>query len=228
MTTILEKMRNRVRGNEDIKTFNFDWPTNDTVQLRLKDVLESEVDEKYYLSEEKTAKLTVQLEERIGIQIKETEPNKIAGIYGSSQAGSVWDKNGMSPTLKTNSGGYSEPIITEDSPTGSIKIVGNPSNTGHGNMNVHDPTGISPTVTARDYKGAKLVAEGLPIREESEAIRIRKLTPLEYWRLQGFTDEQHNAVEASGISNSQRYKMAGNAVTVNVIEAIGTRLLPYL
>ena len=59
-------------------------------------------------------------------------------------------------------------------------------------------------------------------------LRIRKLTPLECWRLQGFTDEQHNAVEAAGISNSQRYKQAGNAVTVNVIEAIGTRLLPYL
>src|SRR5699024_4713768 len=59
-------------------------------------------------------------------------------------------------------------------------------------------------------------------------LKIRKLTPLECWRLQGFTDEQHNAVESAGISNSQRYKQAGNAVTVNVIEAIGERLITYL
>src|SRR5699024_557140 len=166
--TVVPKGKRRISGYEDVKTFNFDWPTNDTVEKRLVDVLESEVDEKFYLSEEKTSQLILRLDERIGIQIKETEPNKIAGIYGSSQAGSVWDKNGMSPTLKTNSGGYSEPIITENSPAGSIKIVGNPSNTGHGNMDVHDPSGISPTITARDYKGAKLVAEGLPIREATK------------------------------------------------------------
>lgn len=63
---------------------------------------------------------------------------------------------------------------------------------------------------------------------ERPHLRIRKLTPKECWRLQGFTDEQHDAVEAVGISNSQRYKQAGNAVTVNVITALGERLLPYL
>ena len=89
------------------------------------------------------------------------------------------------------------------------------------NMKI-DSSGLSPTLTTRP-EGFKTAI--LPI---TETLRIRKLTPLECWRLQGFTDEQHNAVEASGISNSQRYKQAGNAVTVNVIEAIGTRLLPYL
>src|SRR5699024_7440900 len=85
-----------------------------------------------------------------------------------------------------------------------------------------DNSGVSPTITTRP-EGFKTAI--LPI---TKTLRIRKLTPKECWRLQGFTDEQHNAVEASGISNSQRYKQAGNAVTVNVIEAIGTRLLPYL
>ena len=50
--------------------------------------------------------------------------------------------------------------------------------------------------------------------------RIRKLTPLECWRLQGFPDEAHEAVKAHGISNTQRYKQAGNAVTVNVVESV--------
>ena len=51
--------------------------------------------------------------------------------------------------------------------------------------------------------------------------RIRKLTPRECWRLQGFTDEQFDKARATGLSNSRFYKMAGNAVTVNVISAIG-------
>ena len=51
--------------------------------------------------------------------------------------------------------------------------------------------------------------------------RIRKLTPRECWRLQGFTDEQFNKVKSTGLSDSRLYKMAGNAVTVNVISEIG-------
>ena len=50
---------------------------------------------------------------------------------------------------------------------------------------------------------------------------IRKLTPRECWRLQGFTDEQFDKVQAVGISNAQLYKQAGNAVTVTVIEELG-------
>lgn len=57
--------------------------------------------------------------------------------------------------------------------------------------------------------------------------RIRRLMPIECWRLQGFSDEQFNKVAAAGISDAQLYKMAGNAVTVNVIEAIGRRLLEF-
>ncbi|MDE6103670.1 MAG: DNA (cytosine-5-)-methyltransferase [Oscillospiraceae bacterium] len=56
---------------------------------------------------------------------------------------------------------------------------------------------------------------------------IRRLMPLECWRLQGFTDEQFNKVAATGMSDAQLYKQAGNAVTVNVIEAIGRNLLEF-
>ena len=51
--------------------------------------------------------------------------------------------------------------------------------------------------------------------------RIRKLTPRECWRLQGFTNDQFNKAKATGLSDSRLYKMAGNAVTVNVISEIG-------
>lgn len=330
---VVAKGKKRISGYDDVKTFNFDFPKNETVTKRLVDVLEDAVDEKYYLDEDKTSKLVV-------------------GLKGSNS---------------------------------DVKVVGNASRTSYNSHNIHDPEGISPTIAARDYKGAKMVAEGLPqvlspkrneygkaIRRKYESgeleesrhnmtdlvprtdgisntlttvlkdnwlaenlpelkikeatkkgfsvayegdavnisfpssntrrgrvgkdgqaqtleasgvnqgvvlpaigasrgrnienpsdrtpgndveqrleinrggtsntltsvqkdnyvveppLRIRKLTPLECWRLQGFTDEQHNAVEAAGVSNSQRYKQAGNAVTVNVIEAIGTRLLPYI
>lgn len=55
-------------------------------------------------------------------------------------------------------------------------------------------------------------------------VRIRKLTPKECWRLQGFTDEQfEKAAEVN--SNTQLYKQAGNAVTVNVVEEIGKHIV---
>ena len=55
-------------------------------------------------------------------------------------------------------------------------------------------------------------------------VRIRRLTPRECWRLQGFPDEYFDKAKAAGISDSQLFKMAGNAVTVNVARAIGERL----
>ena len=57
--------------------------------------------------------------------------------------------------------------------------------------------------------------------------RIRRLMPIESWRLQGFTKEQFYKVQALGISDSQLYKLAGNAVTVNVVEAIARNLLRF-
>ena len=51
-------------------------------------------------------------------------------------------------------------------------------------------------------------------------LRIRKLTPLEYWRLMGFDDSDFYKVKESGISNTQLYRQAGNSIAVNVAEAI--------
>lgn len=53
--------------------------------------------------------------------------------------------------------------------------------------------------------------------------RIRRLTPRECFRLQGFNEEQIDRILAI-TSDSQAYKQAGNCVTVNVIEAIGKRI----
>ena len=50
---------------------------------------------------------------------------------------------------------------------------------------------------------------------------IRRLMPIECWRLQGFTDDQFHKAQATGIKDGKLYKMAGNAVSVPVISAIG-------
>jgi DNA (cytosine-5)-methyltransferase 1 len=55
--------------------------------------------------------------------------------------------------------------------------------------------------------------------------RIRKLTPLECWRLQAFSDEDFKKAKEVGISDSQLYKQAGNSITVTVLEAIFKKLL---
>lgn len=54
---------------------------------------------------------------------------------------------------------------------------------------------------------------------------IRRLMPIECWRLQGFTDEQFNKVKATRMSDAQLYKQAGNAMSVPVIEAIARNIL---
>jgi len=51
-------------------------------------------------------------------------------------------------------------------------------------------------------------------------LRIRKLTPLECWRLMGIDDEDFYKAKNDGVSNSQLYKQAGNAIVVDVFEAI--------
>lgn len=58
-----------------------------------------------------------------------------------------------------------------------------------------------------------------------ENYRVRKLTPLECWRLMGFSDEDFYKAKNVGISNSQLYKQAGNSIVVNVLEGIFENLL---
>ena len=165
------------------------------VTTRLIDVFRNEVNEKYYLSEEKTKKLT--LNEDLSGRLNQ---------YKYRERDEVYSVNKVSPTLNTMQGGDRQP---------KVAVLGNTSNTGHRSHDVHNIEGISPTIAARDYKGAKQIA----VREATkQGVRIRKLTEKECWRLQGFTNEQFHKAKDSGVSNSQLYKQAGNSVTVNVVE----------
>jgi DNA (cytosine-5)-methyltransferase 1 len=55
--------------------------------------------------------------------------------------------------------------------------------------------------------------------------RVRRLTPHECFRLQGFTDEQFEKILWAGITEAQLYKLAGNSVTTNVVTAVARKLI---
>lgn len=100
-----------------------------------------------------------------------------------------------------------------------IKVMGMLDMKSHDHSRrVHDPDGISPTATA--------VAGGthhIKIFDPTK-YRVRKLTPTEYGRLQGFPMDDWQQV----VSNSQAYKQYGNAVTVTVANALAVAIKEFL
>lgn len=75
----------------------------------------------------------------------------------------------------------------------------------------------SPSITKSTWQENNFVKNG------SQDYRIRKLTPKECWRLMGISDEDFEKAQSVN-SNSQLYKQAGNAIVVDVLEAIFGRL----
>ena len=94
-----------------------------------------------------------------------------------------------------------------------IKQLNNPT---HSNDRVYCEKGISPTLNTMQGGNRQ------PFIKKDNG--IRKLTPLETFRLQGFPDEWYHKCRAAGISDTQMYRAAGDAVTVNVVQEIGRRL----
>ena len=143
----------------------------------------------------------------------------------------VYNTDGLAPTLSTMQGGGQEPKIIQR---------------GHG-YNQGGEHDIAPTITSNSYQENNLVkiidfynkitkdevgtltssGGGSTVRAGSfgvtDGYRIRKLTPRECWRLQGFPDWAFDKAQKVN-SNSQLYKQAGNSVTVSVIAAIAKEL----
>ena len=93
----------------------------------------------------------------------------------------------------------------------------------HSNNRVYDPDGLSPTLNT--MQGGNRQPFVLTEVRTEEAKRIRRLTPLECFRLQGFPDDAYHKAVELGISNTQMYKMCGNAITVPVFKALAERIL---
>lgn len=114
----------------------FTFPPKQELKLKLKDILEDNVDEKYYLSDEQVNKIKYSkfAQEKARLQEKDYSDTLLArdwkdpkcveatrkyGIFDTEkqthQAGSVYDENGLAPTLDTMQGGWRQPCIEEKS-----------------------------------------------------------------------------------------------------------------
>lgn len=171
----------------------------------------------------------------------------VAGNLPTSfdQTGRVFDISGLSPTLTTMQGGDKVPkiLLREELPFLKIKEA---TKTGYAKATLGDSVnlaypdstkrrgrvgkGISNTLTTSDNMGVVVAAleyrqdkwyevTGIVLEGKLYRLRIRRLTPRECFRLQGFPDWAYERAESVS-SKSQLYKQAGNSVTVTVIEAI--------
>lgn len=245
----------------------FEFPKVEELTIRLKDVLENEVEEKFYLSQEYFERFIKSLDSDkypmgneykvLGTTKAETErmgTNSRHWVYDTNSCMSTLDatmykqpKQILVAIKEATKKGYAEATIGDsiniEQPNSQtrrgrvgrgvaqtlttsphqvvlepkIQQVGNYMNTTSFGGNpqcgrVYALEGISPTLnTMQGGDRQPKVIEGL---------RIRKLTPLECWRLMGFDDEDFYKAQKSGVSNSQLYKQAGNSIVVNVLEKI--------
>lgn len=250
---------------KDIDTGTFTFPEKQQLHLRVKDILESSVDEKYYINTDKTKELIKKFVEKN--QINEIDQNpKIqwCGSYNGHQSGNVIYERGICNCIDV--AGHVEPqkiMVKKDSvkQIGNIVTTGNFKNPQRGR--IYDSEGISPCLNTMQGGGLepKFIepvicasrgrnpdnpgdrTAGAPTEQRLEvnmngvsntlttvqkdnyvfdSYRIRKLTPLECFRLMGFSDEEFNRIK--GVSNTQLYKMTGNSIVVNVLEAIFKQL----
>ncbi|MBH0214340.1 DNA cytosine methyltransferase [Listeria monocytogenes] len=172
------------------------------------------------------------------------DPKKVRDQLEYDSINRFYDVSGIAPTLDTMQGGNREPkiavpVLTPDRPEKrqngrrfkedgedmytlaaqdwpGIMCINTKNKNGkqpHQQDRIYKKNGIMTTISA-ELNGRFLI---------KDEFQIRKLTPRECWRLQGFPDWAFDrAAEVN--SNSQLYKQAGNSVTVNVIAAIAKRL----
>ncbi len=176
----------------------------------------------------------------VGSYVVESEQSaQIEEIIGGSQGSRAYDPSGIGVTLSSQGGGqgaktglYAVPVLTPDRAKKRqngrrFKENGDPMFTltgqdRHGVAIYQKPRGnnkgglhdISPTLSSNSWQENNYLIGGF---------RIRKLTPKECFRLQGFPDEYFKRARAVN-SDNQLYKQAGNSVTVNVIYEIARRL----
>tara|TARA_R110002126_G_scaffold109583_1_gene246510 strand:- start:8226 stop:9296 length:1071 start_codon:yes stop_codon:yes gene_type:complete len=126
----------------------------------------------------------------------------------------VHDVSGLSPTIPTGTGGgvMNKVLIPEATKKGYAEAVEGDS------INLSVPN--SKTRRGRVGKGVAQTLDTGMQQHTLQGARIRRLTPLECERLQGFPDGW-----TEGISDTQRYKCCGNAVTVNVIKDIMEKII---
>lgn len=153
---------------KDIDTNGFTFPEPIPLTTRLKDILEHDVDEKYYLPDDRIEKILnssfMQEKKRIQttdvydtllardwkdpkcVPVEEPQVKQIGNVCPTKtrenpNQGRVYDKDGIAPALTTMEGGNREPMVIDE-----IKVVGNYMPSNHDASRVVDVDGIAPTV----------------------------------------------------------------------------------
>nr|DAP84552.1 MAG TPA: Cytosine specific methyltransferase [Caudoviricetes sp.]DAP89148.1 MAG TPA: Cytosine specific methyltransferase [Caudoviricetes sp.]DAX44500.1 MAG TPA: Cytosine specific methyltransferase [Caudoviricetes sp.] len=194
--------RERVFVVSSLENIHYVFPKKQELKIKMKNLLEENVPEKYYLSE-KYLKSFSDMTNRNGfIRGEKFNPQKSEDC---NIAFAITTKSGERPTDNF--------IIQLGNLKNTESFGGNP-HTGR----VYSPDGISPCLNTMQGGGLE------PKILQSEDYRIRKLTPLECWRLMGFSDNDYYAAKSIGTSNAQLYKQAGNSIVVTVLEAIFRKL----
>ena len=252
-----------VVGTRDDLNLNFEFPIQQTDFVpKLSTVLDKDVDEKYYIKEEKAKAVIAQAlkkleklgtvhatitpdraekrqngrrakgeeEEMFTLTAQDLhgviEPHlKMVGMLdmkGNETIRRVYDVEGIAPTTTTTcEGGQRQVKILE--PT---FIVPEATKQGYAVASVGDSINInfinSETRRGRVGKGvAQTLMTGCEqVTMDPVTYRVRKLTPTEYGRLQGFPMDTWKQV----VSDRQAYKQFGNAVSVPVAKAIATKI----
>ena len=200
----------------------FEWPKAIPLDKCIADILDEQVDEKYYLSDE----LVERFKENINKATGENVAKKIIcegniNPSGKGMNGNVFNSRGISPTLTTNKGEGQKIIYYNNKKIELPCIVAsrgrnpkNPSSRVAGEPTEQrleiNTNGTSNTITTVQKDNYAI----------EESFRIRKLTPRECFRLMGMRDDDIDKIQEAGISNTQQYKLAGNSIVVDVLEAI--------
>lgn len=172
--------------------------------------------------------------------------NQIQETVGNSQGSRIYTTDGVGSCLVANAGSgktglycinkprfnkYKESNIVETLKVGGdtpLMKIRNGTKKGYDIAKVGDGIALAyPNSTTRRGRVGKGCSQTLDTHCNMGTIdgyRIRRLTPTECFRLQGFPDGMIQQARELGISDAQLYKMAGNAITVNVAQTIAEKI----
>lgn len=203
---------------KDIDSGKYTFPEPFDTGIRLKDVLEDQVDEKYYLPDEKVQEFlkTIDLSQFCK---EDNELHQLGYINDyNGDANRIYSDN-VARTLKSEAvgGGAKTGWYT----TKNESITGLISNQG---TKFEKETEYANTLLARDYKGFGNQAMNAVISGLFDMIRIRKLTPRECYRLMGLTFEDYDKASEMGVADTHLYKQAGNGIITNCCALLAEHL----
>ena len=201
----------------------FRFPKEFPLDITLKDLLEGDVNEKYYLSENRINTLKTN-DRSIGFTDVDTKKiaNCLIASYHKLPTDAEYIKvHSLYPrSSKTGKGGTGH-LSKEDGTTYCLDTGNNQAIEVKQLNQSKESGGKQPYQQNRvyDINGLAPCLDTGSERRNINTNRIRRLTPLECWRLQGFTDEEFYKADKVN-SDTQLYKQAGNSITVNVMVEI--------